>query len=158
MVSGSKENAIDNEFQKVKIKDLNDENNVDMFTTAVRGGKAFAAEQKIRELKTRISKAKNMVYPQKKLNNELCLVNVLRQYLTLIDLKRHRLHRRLDDYDAKKFTVKKKKFRDEHFIGEKVIVLAERIKKKSAPGKLYKQSVQNISYFNKEKTFIIRAI
>ena len=29
-------------------------------------------------------------------------------------------------------------------------VLAERIKKKSAPGKFYKQSVQNISYFNKE--------
>ena len=27
-----------------------------MFTTAVRRGKAFAAEQKIRELKTRISK------------------------------------------------------------------------------------------------------
>ena len=37
-------------------------------------------------------------------------------------------------------------------------MLAERIKKKSAPGKFYKQSVQNISYFNKEKTFIIRAI
>ena len=31
-------------------------NNVEMFTTSVRGGKAFAAEQKIRELKTRISK------------------------------------------------------------------------------------------------------
>ena len=29
-----------------KIKDLNDENNVEMFTTAVRAGKAFAAEQK----------------------------------------------------------------------------------------------------------------
>ena len=37
-------------------------------------------------------------------------------------------------------------------------MLAKRIKKKSAPGKFYKQSVQNISYFNKEKTFIIRAI
>ena len=35
---------------------MNDENNVEMFTTSVRGGKAFAAEQKIRELKTRISK------------------------------------------------------------------------------------------------------
>ena len=45
---------VDNEFQQVKIKDLNDLNNVEMFTTAVRGGKAFAAEQKIRELKTRI--------------------------------------------------------------------------------------------------------
>ena len=29
-------------------------------------------------------------------------------------------------------------------------VLVERIKKKSAPGKFYKQSVQNISYFNKK--------
>ena len=41
-------------------------------------------------------------------------------------------------------------------IGGKVLVLAERIKKKAAPGRLYKQSVQNISYFNKEKTFMIR--
>ena len=40
---------VDNEFQQVKIKDLNDQNNVEMFTTAVRGGKAFAAEQKIRQ-------------------------------------------------------------------------------------------------------------
>ena len=38
----------------------------------------------------------------------------------------------------------------------KVLVLAERIKKKSAPGKFFKQSVQKISYFNKEKTFLIR--
>ena len=47
---------VDIEFQQVKIKDLNDENNVEVFTTSARGGKAFAAEQKIRELKTRISK------------------------------------------------------------------------------------------------------
>ena len=33
---------VDNEFQKVKIKDLNDENNVEMFTSLVRGGKLFA--------------------------------------------------------------------------------------------------------------------
>ena len=49
---------VDNEFQQVKIKDLNDENNVEMFMTAVRGGKAFAAEEKIGEFKTRISKIK----------------------------------------------------------------------------------------------------
>ena len=47
---------IDKGFQQVKIKNLNDENNVEMFTSSVRGEKAFAAEQKIRELKTRISK------------------------------------------------------------------------------------------------------
>ena len=72
--------------------------------------------------------------------------------------KTQRLRRRLDDYDAKKCSVKKKKLRDKLFIGEKVFALAERIKKKNAPGKFYEQSVQNISYFNKEKTFIIRAI
>ena len=38
---------VDNEFQQVKIKDLNDERNVEMFTSSVRGGKAFAVEQKI---------------------------------------------------------------------------------------------------------------
>ena len=34
----------DQEFQQTKIKDLNEVNNVDMFSTSVRGGKAFAAE------------------------------------------------------------------------------------------------------------------
>ena len=46
---------VDNEFQQVKIKNLNNENNIDMFMSSVRGGKAFAAEQKLRELKTRVS-------------------------------------------------------------------------------------------------------
>ena len=43
-------------------------------------------------------------------------------------------------------------------VGEKVLVLAERIKKKAGPGKFYKQSVQNISDFNEDRTFIIRKI
>ena len=50
---------VHNEFQQVKLKDLNEENNVEMFTTSVRGGKTFAAEQKIRELKTQKHKHKN---------------------------------------------------------------------------------------------------
>ena len=45
---------MDNKFQQVKIKDLNDENNLEMFTTTVRGAKAFAAEQQIRKLKSRM--------------------------------------------------------------------------------------------------------
>ena len=49
---------VDQEFQQQKIKDLKEQNNVKMFSTSLRGGKAFAAEQKIRELKTRISKLK----------------------------------------------------------------------------------------------------
>ena len=39
--------------------------------------------------------------------------------------------------------------------GESVLIKAEQILKKSAPGKCYKQTVQNISYFNKEKIFVI---
>ena len=85
-----------------------------MFTTSVRGGKAFAAEQKIRELKTRIlkinaqklkinpskiivstlnmnlTKRSKMVYLQKKLNVDHCQGNVLKLYLTYIDLRRHK--------------------------------------------------------------------
>ena len=37
---------VDNEFQQVRIKDLNDLNNVDVFTTSLHGGKAFAASIK----------------------------------------------------------------------------------------------------------------
>ena len=47
---------VDNEFQQLKIQDLYNENNVEMFTTSIRRGKAFAAEQKIRELKTTVAK------------------------------------------------------------------------------------------------------
>ena len=41
----------DLEFKLKKIFDLNEEYNVDMFSTAVRAGKDFATEQKLRELK-----------------------------------------------------------------------------------------------------------
>ena len=47
---------VDQEFQQVRTKDLNKQKNVEMFSTSLRRGKAFAAEQKNRELKTRISK------------------------------------------------------------------------------------------------------
>ena len=45
-----------NELQQVKIKPLNEENNMKMFKTSIRGWKVFASVQKIGELKTRISK------------------------------------------------------------------------------------------------------
>ena len=41
-------------------------------------------------------------------------------------------------------------------VGGKVLILAERIKKKSAPSEFYKEIVQNISYFNKKILFTIR--
>ena len=60
---------VDQEFQQIRIKDLNELNNVEMFSTSLRGGKAFVAEQKIKELKTRISKLngqKLKISPKKK--------------------------------------------------------------------------------------------
>ena len=72
---------IDNEFQQVRIKDLNDVNNVGMFTTSVRGGKAFAAEQKIRELKTRIAKLnvqKLKISPAKTIERSTLNVNLMK--------------------------------------------------------------------------------
>ena len=46
----------DIEFKQKKIFALNKKYNVDMFSTAVRGGKAFVAKQKLRELKKRLSR------------------------------------------------------------------------------------------------------
>ena len=43
----------DLEFKQNEIKKLNEQYNVEMFYSKVRGGKAFAAEQKIRELKNK---------------------------------------------------------------------------------------------------------
>ena len=70
---------VDNEFQQVRLKDLNDQNNVEMFTTSVRGAKAFAAEQKIRELKTRIAKInaqKLKISPAKIIQNSTLNMNL----------------------------------------------------------------------------------
>ena len=165
---------VDNEFQQVKIKDLNNENNVEMFTSSVRGGKAFAAEQNIRELKTRIAKLnvqKLKITPTKIIQNSALNMNNMKsekyglspeeierrslaseQFKTIFNMHRtkktKKLHDRLDRYDKKRYAAKRKKLRGNSMIGKKVLVLAERIKMKAVPGNFYKQSVQNISYFN----------
>ena len=52
---------------------------------------------------------------------------------------------------------KKNKLREPLDIGEKVLVLAETLKKKDAPGFLYKKSkTQNKLFFNKNQTFVIK--
>ena len=52
--------------------------------------------------------------------------------------KTQKLNVRLDRYDKEIYQRKRKKFRENLNVGEKVYILAERIKKKSAPGKFYK--------------------
>ena len=41
----------DNEFQELKITDLNDENNVKMFTASIKGGKPLLQNRKLENLK-----------------------------------------------------------------------------------------------------------
>ena len=175
---------VDSNIQQVRIKDLNDLNNVDMFTVSVRGGKAFAAEQKIRELKTRIAKLnvqKLKISPAKIIQKSTLNMNLMKnkkyalspeeiepqslageRFKTIFNMyrleKSQKLHRRQNFHDVRRYSAKRKKLRNNIFMGEKVFVLAERIRKKAAPDKFYKKSVQNISCFNKDRTFIIRRI
>ena len=51
---------VDLEFKQNQIKILNDKFNVDMFHTRVSGGKAFAAEQKIKEFKKILLRSKRL--------------------------------------------------------------------------------------------------
>ena len=53
------------------------------------------------------------------------------------------------------FERKKLKVRSPLEMGEEVLVLASRLKKKDSPGKFYKSSVDNKSYFHKSQTFLI---
>ena len=56
----------DLEFQQNEIKKLNKKCNVEMFSTKVRGRKAFAAEQKIREFKKMLVKLKDLFKKDRK--------------------------------------------------------------------------------------------
>ena len=167
---------VNNEFQLVKIKDLNDENNVTMFTSSARGCKSIYCWT-TREPQTRITKLNSQklkITPTKKKNlNSAENMDNLRvksmgflprklkseRFRTMFNMyrieKTKLLHDTLDKYDKKKYSAKKRKLRGYLMISGKVLVLAERIRKKSTPGKFYKEPVQNISYFNKEKTFSI---
>ena len=175
---------VDHEFHDFKLKDLNDEINVEMLISSVMGGKAFAAEQKIRELRTRISKLSSQklkVTPSEiTQNSALNLSNrksekyglspeeieirslAGEQFKPMFNMhkieKPKKLFDRLSKYDRKGYSVKRKNLREDLMVGEKVFVLAKRIKRKAVPDKFYKQSVQNISYFNKNRTFIMRKI
>ena len=69
--------------------------------------------------------------------------------------KKKMLHERLDRHYNKKYKAKRKKLRENLNIEEKVLVLTERIQKKITL-KILEQSLQNIAYFNRKKSFSIR--
>ena len=175
----------DLEFQQNEIKNLNKKYNVEMFSTRVRGRKAFAAEQKIKEFKKLLLKVKALykknetkIKPNELIKKVTMNINKTKtakyqiepenvekksledgnfrekfDFYRIDKVSKH--SKRIIRYMAKK-DENKRKLREPLNIGEKVLVLSERLKKKDGPGKLYKATTQNKSFFDKNKIFIVK--
>ena len=61
---------------------------------------------------------------------------------------------RNDKYDQK-IDRRKRTLRSPLNLTEKVLVLAERLRKNNAPGRLYKSSTENMPFFNRNRIFTI---
>ena len=156
-----------------------------MFSTKTRGGKVFAAEQKTRELKKILLKSKRIekrlgerLKPNELIKQATNNLNKTRSAKygfspNLIEEKSlennyftdiyyfHRLVRvkNLEDrkvrYMEKQNDRKREKLRELLDIGEKVLIMAERLKNKDALGILYKSSTENKPFFNRNEIFKI---
>ena len=178
---------VDLEFQQNKIKEMNQKYNAEMFTTKVRGGKAFAAEQKIREfkkilfrikktfkrLKKRLNSAKLIKKGVQNMNNTKTKYRFEPEFIERESLRdenfkeRYDFHRlkliskdsqRYKRHDVKIDLKRKKILREPLVVGERVYILASRLKKKDAPGLLYKSTTENKSFFSKKTIYIVRKV
>ena len=160
-----------------------------MFSTKLRGGKAFATKKKLRKFKKLLLKSKRLhkvmktgrLDPRKLIRNAVQNMNNVNSQkygvpLEMVEEKSledekfrevYNFHRMVRvSRDAKRYKRndirfdKKtyKKLRSPLTIREKVLVLAERLRKKDAPGNLYKSTTENISFFNREEIFIVRKV
>ena len=176
----------DLEFKQNEIIKLNKDYDVEMFHTKVRGGKAFAAEQKIGQFKKLLLKGKRLEKESKKRLKPLQLIaNVTKNMNNIISTKYGMAPevveqkslgkngsyfkevydflriRKIGTNQARnlKFNIKKdqrkKQLRSPLNLDEKVLVLAERIRKKDAAGSLFKASTENRPFFNREHIFTI---
>ena len=176
----------DLEFKQNEILKLNNDYDVEMFHTKVRGGKAFAAEQKIGQFKKLLLKGKRLEKESKKRLKPLQLIaNVTKNMNNIISTKYGMAPEVVEQkslgkngsyfkevydflrirkigtnrarnlkYDLKKDR-RKKQLRSPLNLDEKVLVLVERIRKKDAPGSLFKASTENRPFFNREHIFTI---
>ena len=174
---------VDLEFQQNKIRKINQKYNVEMFSTKNRGRKAYVAEQKIREFKKILFRIKKTYKRLKKRLNSAKLIKKAVQNMNNIKTKYgfepefiereslkdenfkesydfHRINQvtkdseRYKQHDLKIDLKRKKKLREPLVIGEHVLILASRLKKKNAPGFLYKSTTENKPLFSKN-TFIL---
>ena len=177
----------DLEFKQNQILKLNDEFHVDMFHTHLRGGKAFAAEQKIRVFKKLLLRGQRLEKQYGRRLKPLDLIRKVIQHMNNVNSTKYELapetieKRSLDPNDGEYFQEiydfmrlrksgtnqlqnekynekidrRKRKLRSPLNLDEKVLVLEEILKKKDAPGSLYKASTENIPFFNRDRIFPI---
>ena len=143
-----------------------------MFHTKIRGGKAFAAEQKIREFRKTLLRSKrfeklrkNRIKPNDLIRKAAQNMNETistkynlapetiekrslysndRKYFQgiydFVRLRKIENNQMRNDKYNQKIDKRKRTLRSPLNLDEKVLVLAERLKKKDAPGNLYKAS------------------
>ena len=158
-----------------------------MFHTHLWGGKAFAAEQKIRVFKKLLLRGKRLEKQYERRLKPLDLIRKGTQHMNNINSTKYELapetieKRSLDPNDGEYFEeiydfmrlrkIGTNQLRNEKYnekidrrkrklgsplnLDEKVLVLAKRLKKKDAPGFLYKASTENIPFFNRDGIFTI---
>ena len=98
---------VDLEFQQNEIKKSNNKYNVEMFSTKTSSGKAFAAEQKIRDFKKVLFKSKRLHKSTKtsRLNSEKLIKNAVKNMNKTNSQK----------YDLAPDTTEKKSLENENF-------------------------------------------
>ena len=179
---------VDLEFHQNKIKELNKKHNVEMFSTKIRGGKAFAAEQKIREFKKILFRIKKTYKRMNKRLNSTKLIKktvqnmnntksikydlepevIEKRSLTDDNFREqydfYRLYRvtqafkRYKKHDVNVDIRKRKKLREPLHVSDRVLILASRLKKKDAPGVLYKSTTENKPYFSRKQVYVIKKV
>ena len=178
---------VDLEFQQNKIKKINQKYNVEMFSSKNRGGKAYAAEQKIREfkkilfrikktykrLKKRLNSTKLIKKAVENMNNTKTKYEFEPEFIERESLKDENFKERYDFYRLNKVTKdserykrydikfdsrRKRKLREPLVIGENVLILASRVKKKDAPGVLYKSTTENKPFFSRKQVYVIKKV
>ena len=174
-------------FKQNQIKKLNNEFNVDVFHTRVKGGKAFAAEQKIREFKKILLRSRRLEKDRDKVIKPNDLIRKADQNMNETISTKYQLapetieKRSLNPNNGKYFQeiydfmrlrkIGNKKMRNGKYnqkldrrkgklrsplnLNERVLLLGEKLKKKDAPGNLYKASTDNILFFSRKRIFTV---
>ena len=177
----------DLEFNQNQINKLNNDFNVEMFHTEVRGGKTFAAEQKIREFKKNLLRSKrfeklrkNRIKPNDLIRKAAQNMNetistkynlapetiekrslnsndrkYFQEIYDFVRLRKIENNQMRNDKYNQKIDKRKRTLRSPLKLDEKVLVLAERLKTKDAPGNLYKASTKNMPFLKRNRIFNI---